>query len=719
MSRWRVRWRAFFSLTASTEFLRLTKLNQFVYSIMQPIYTFNLHHPVVAGCVTLGYYDGTHPSLTAATASDKIFIHSPHKKLSGSSGRICSSDASKEVVMLNLNQTITCIQSGQLDPESERDFLVVGSPRSILVYDVENNMDIFYKEVPEGVKVLTIGRLGKMGKPVVIAGGNCTIVGFDFQGNEVFWTITGDVVCSLALLDFDSDNFNELIVGSTDYDIRVFKDDEIMGELTETEAVTSLTPLQKTCFGYGLSNGTIGVYEKLQRLWRIKSKNKAITVFNYDIDGDGLDELIIGWSNGKVDGRNCRTGEVVFKDNFSSAVAGIVAGDYRLNGGRDLICCSVTGEVRGYQTNKVLRAPGRRVNYGHDAVRELFSKKQNLLLELSNYKESSNQAAEVVKAKIPMQTKLQCVVALNEKDLEKPHIDVTLFTNNDTVIRAVLVFCEGIFQGESHVLHPRDWELTRSVTVPITPVSNIPVDLHIKALIGQIDSTNFHLFELSRQLPRFAMLQLLKGKHEKPKSYSTFIVKERIQRIILWVNQNFLLQTEVTLAGLELELFFKALPTNKLVVFCVGSDNKITIFCDNMGLVGEITQSLANFLNVNDLEARAEFPNVEEKMKMLMHNMVELNEVRLQLSTDMASCLDSIRSHVIRIEDARIIEDVEGVLKWTTALATCNSDILKSYKVRNNNHEDLVKSLKQINKCIEQSSKLRGTFIFLVFKLSI
>lgn len=46
-----------------------------------------------------------------------------------------------------------------------------------------------------------------------------------------------------------------------------------MGELTETEAVTSLTPLQKNCFGYGLSNGTIGVYEKLQRLWRIKVIN--------------------------------------------------------------------------------------------------------------------------------------------------------------------------------------------------------------------------------------------------------------------------------------------------------------------------------------------------------------------------------------------------------------------------------------------------------------
>ncbi|XP_059489221.1 Bardet-Biedl syndrome 2 protein homolog [Neocloeon triangulifer] len=674
---------------------------------MQPVYTFNLHHPVIAGCVTLGYYDGTHPSLTAATATDKIFIHSPHKKLSGSSGRICSSDASKEVVMLNLNQTITTIQTGQIDPSSDRDFLVVGSPRSILVYDVEKNMDVFYKEVPEGVKVISIGRLGKMEKPVILAGGNCTIVGFDFEGNEVFWTITGDIVCSLALMDFDSDNRNELIVGSTDYDIRVFKEDKIVGELTETEAVTSLTPLQKSCFGYGLSNGTIGVYEKLQRLWRIKSKNKAVMVFNYDIDGDGLDELIIGWSNGKVDGRSSRTGEVVFKDNFTSAVAGIVAGDYRLIGTRDLICCSVTGEVRGYEANRMLRAPGRRVNYGHDAVREMFSKKQHLMLELSNYKESTNQPVEVAKSKIPMQTKLQTVISLNDTDLKKPRIDVNLFTNNDTVIRAVLVFCEGIFQGESHVLHPKDDELTSNVTVPITPVNNVPVDLHIKALIGHKGSSNFHLFELSRQLPRFAMLQLLKGKQEKPKSFSTFVIKERIQRIILWVNQNFLLQSEMTLAGLDMELYFKALQVNQVVAFCVGSDNKITIYCDDMGLVGEITQSLAHFLNVHDLEARAQFPKIQENLKELMTKMVELNDVRLQLSTDMASCLDTIRSHVIRIEDARIIEDVEGVSKWTSSLSACNNDILKSYKVRNQNHSDLMQCLKQINKYIEQASKLR------------
>ena len=40
--------------------------------------------------------------------------------------------------------------------------------------------------------------------------------------------VTGDNVCSLTLCDFNSDSQDELIVGSEDYDIRVFQDDELI-----------------------------------------------------------------------------------------------------------------------------------------------------------------------------------------------------------------------------------------------------------------------------------------------------------------------------------------------------------------------------------------------------------------------------------------------------------------------------------------------------------
>jgi Bardet-Biedl syndrome 2 protein len=61
-----------------------------------------------------------------------------------------------------------------------------------------------------------------------------------------------------------------LIVGSEDFEIRVFKEDNIINEQTETETVTTLAALGSSKFGYGLANGTVGIYEKLQRLWRVK-----------------------------------------------------------------------------------------------------------------------------------------------------------------------------------------------------------------------------------------------------------------------------------------------------------------------------------------------------------------------------------------------------------------------------------------------------------------
>ena len=45
----------------------------------------------------------------------------------------------------------------------------------------------------------------------------------------------------------------------------------------------------------------------LCRWWRIKSKNNATCIFGYDLDGDGVKELITGWSNGKLDARNDRS----------------------------------------------------------------------------------------------------------------------------------------------------------------------------------------------------------------------------------------------------------------------------------------------------------------------------------------------------------------------------------------------------------------------------
>ena len=270
---------------------------------------------------------------------------------------------------------MNCLAAGRLNDAVNRDALVVGTPTNLLAYDVENNSDLFYKDVADGANTVTIGRLGNRARPLAIVGGNCSLQGFDCEGNDPFWTVTGDNVTSLVLTDYNKNGRNELVVGSEDFEMRVFADDEIITEITETEAVTALTAVQDGRFGYALANGTVGVYEKTTRWWRIKSKNQATAIHSYDLDGDGVKELITGWSSGKLDARNDKSGEVVFKDTLSSCVAGITEADYRLDGKMELITVTTDGEVRGY-----LPAPAEAkrnlldLNVEQETLRELSSR---------------------------------------------------------------------------------------------------------------------------------------------------------------------------------------------------------------------------------------------------------------------------------------------------------------------------------------------------------
>ena len=99
--------------------------------------------------------------------------------------------------------------------------------------------------------------------------------------------------------------------GSEDFEIRIFQQEEVISEVTETDRVIDLAPIRMTLYGYALGNGTIGVYNRASRVWRVKSKNSAMCLSAFDLDADGVPELISGWSNGKIEVRNDQNGEVI------------------------------------------------------------------------------------------------------------------------------------------------------------------------------------------------------------------------------------------------------------------------------------------------------------------------------------------------------------------------------------------------------------------------
>jgi len=266
---------------------------------------------------------------------------------------------------LNINREIKCICAGKLLPNSDREVLCVGSPTSLLVFDVHENVDLFFQEVSDGVFDLLVGTVPGIDCSMVIVGSACSVFGFDHTGKEVYWTITGDLVSVLSWCDVDEDGEKELLVGSQDFAIRTFQHEQLVNEVHESGKIAFLKPLHHLTFSFGLEDGSLGVYEGTERRWKISGSQlgsgvRLSALESFDLDGDGKPEVLSGWSDGTLNVREEGGGEVLFEDRLPSPIVGIVRGDLRGNGREEVVVVGKHGEVRGYWV--IDREEGKRMS---------------------------------------------------------------------------------------------------------------------------------------------------------------------------------------------------------------------------------------------------------------------------------------------------------------------------------------------------------------------
>ncbi|GBG31968.1 Bardet-Biedl syndrome 2 protein-like [Hondaea fermentalgiana] len=330
--------------------------------MLAPSFRTKLNTPIQPGLACLGHFEGDADAvhdeqgggrrrgatLAIASSGNRVLLHSSSDTAAARGGH----DESGGARYLNLNRQVSALSCGRFKGGS-RDTLLVGSTSSLLAYDVHDNSDKFFAEVPEGVRSLRFGNLHGIGEPLIFVGGDCSLQGFDRSGTEQFWTVVGGCATSMILADVDRDGKDELVVGSDDFEIRAFQNEQSLFEITETESVQHLCPLEtneahSSRFAYGLRNGTIGVYDGKTRVWRVKAKDDVQAMVAYDIDGDGVQEIISGWSNGKLEARRHEDGSVVYRETLDSPITALFTGDFRGTGSEELICCTLSGEVRGY-----------------------------------------------------------------------------------------------------------------------------------------------------------------------------------------------------------------------------------------------------------------------------------------------------------------------------------------------------------------------------------
>lgn len=377
--------------------------------------------------------------------------------------------------------------------DGPRDLLYVGTQSTLLAYDVERNADVFFRDVPDGVNSLAVGSLANM-KPLLFAGGNCSIVGFNEAGTESFWTVTGDNVSALCLSDVNNDGLNELIVGSEDFEIRTFRNEELISEQTEADKIIDIKRVEGRKFAYSLSNGTVGVYDGPQRrLWRVKTKNKVTAIASYDINADGVPEIISTWSNQTLNIRNTLNGETIYKTAVpnNETVAAIVCSDYRKDGKEELMLCCSNGDIIAYlpaEFDMVSMGGGREddTHIGSDSgvntsaanlqdqktLESLQAKKQELANELKLIEKSLKnvKTGDVQPGALPPDTVLSIAIS---PDPTGHCVLLTVSSTTEVQISAVIVIdLEGILSKESEIVTVTPLVPTKEVRVSLRPTRN-------------------------------------------------------------------------------------------------------------------------------------------------------------------------------------------------------------------------------------------------------
>lgn len=663
---------------------------------MGVVFEFAFQQSILEGLVTVGKYDGRHPSLTCATVGGRVMVHSSRPKE--------SSEA--DVQMLNFSKVPKALMAASF--QGGQDILFVGSATSIVAYNVEKNGDIFYRDVADGVSAMTFGPVVQSNQPLALVGGNCSVLGYDAEGNEAFWTVMGDNVTAMTTVSWGGGSV-ALVAASEDFEIRMLTGEESQGIINEVDRVRAVTSLSAPRrFAYSLHNGTVGVYQEQQRAWRLKGKHTPISVAACDVDYDGVPELLIGWDNGKFEVRYDsaeRKSEPLFKETFASAIQGIAVSDYRLDGRTMPIVCLQDGSVRGLLAletgmNEALEARDEALLTQLMAERQqLQSEITNLDQQIAKIRESEGQVTDMPSANVTVSGRLV-------PRPDKRTIELQIEATEGGLMRAAIITAEIIFSGNESAFFYSD-VAGPTLECCVATERDTSTELNLAILVGNAGAASFQVHDILFKLPKFAMFVSQKDVPKVPEGKVTLRIVERMPRLIHWLATSF--NSKDVKEGTTLDESFTSLRDGTVlsIQWAPTNGGEMIIRTDSMDLCGEVIQDMASSLGISELTCVADFPQEFESFRAVLQRVDEYNGVRMKLTAEIADSTQVVKALVIKAEDARILCDMRHVKKMYGALYEINRELMGEYMKRSNNHNELLAALKEVNAMIQRAGKLR------------
>ncbi|KAH9579875.1 Ciliary BBSome complex subunit 2 [Trypanosoma melophagium] len=721
------------------------------YYPMRPAFELQLGTPLLEGMAAIGRFDGTTPSLACATGTQRVVVHTraSHDTTTSST----TTTVNPPVRTLNFSRPPTALAVGRVRDTAGRrnvDALYVGAATSLLAYDVERNAEYFFRDVEDGVQAVVCGVMnttkglnsGGFPTPLAVVGGNCTINGFDERGDEVLWTVTGDQVTSLMLMPWDAsdnekNNYNStakpayttvdtsvdsehrplaLVAASEDFELRIFDGEETIASITEVDRVNQLvysgTPGR---FAYLTANGTVGVYNRTERVWRVKGKHRPVSAAFCDVDFDGVPELIVGWSDGRIEVRgddNDKRG-VLFRDTYTTPVSAVLAYDYRQNGQALPIVCTVDGTVRGLELantkdekQEVLR---NRETFKLDTLRR---EREALAAELLSLEEQlEKQRKGDTDLTLPQAgTVVRHTLLPNQKSRK---LDVVFTVHHgyaDTIIQGCVLHSEKAFPGKEYMFFTLE-DPKPTIVCSLAVVHGMEAQVKASVMVGATNADNYQIHEVSFTISRFIMCQPREeydGQFREPTGYAALQLSEYFpfSKLRTWLETTFTLSNPPdTSVDFRVELV-DLRDDSELIIEGYPMHHELYIRGETMEVCGDVVESLG-LSTVSEATASCQFPDEMQELQSTLERVEELNAVRLKLNSNMADVAANVKPLLIRAEDSRLISDITSMRRFYAQLYDLDKELIGENMKRCNNYTALKAALKHINIFIMRAGRLR------------
>lgn len=91
--------------------------------------------------------------------------------------------------------------------------------------------------------------------------------------------------------------------------------------------------------------------------------------------------------------------------------------------------------------------------------------------------------------------------------------------------------------------------------------------------------------------------------------------------------------------------------------------------------------------------------------------VIELKEIDIRLQAEAANETTLLKNIIIRLEDARILENIDEMRKRLVQLKNVNVDLIREHEIRMKSYKELTANLKELNLAVQNAARLRGDAI--------